>query len=276
MKTAILKKVRSLEEQIKSLKKLVSALSGKQVSKKEVRTRAETCATYWVENVRSPLEHKAKLEPTVIKKYADHFRQLHVLSRPNNLKTSYMKCLSGIMKSYKDDLELPLLQAGEEPVPKNEFLESVLKVLPDHRVSDYLREAISCAEAAYYRAAIVLGWCAVIDCIQEKVIHIGLNEFNKTSLTMKSATSGRFKRFSKEFKLTGLSDLQEVFDNDLIWIVEGMGLVDANQADRLRICFQWRNQSAHPSQAPIDVAHLNAFFSDIVKIVLNGSAFTGV
>lgn len=47
-----------------------------------------------------------------------------------------------------------------------------------------------------------------------------------------------------------------------------MELIDSNQGDRLRVCFQYRNHSAHPGDAPIGEVHLVSFFSDIVDIVL--------
>lgn len=103
---------------------------------------------------------------------------------------------------------------------------------------------------------------------------LGLGKFNATSVQLKSQDSGRFKRFTKEFKVTTLNELQEVFDTDLIWVLEGMELIDANQGDRLRTCFQYRNQSAHPGEAPINDLHLNAFFSDVVEIVLKNPKFS--
>jgi len=64
-----------------------------------------------------------------------------------------------------------------------------------------------------------------------------------------------------------------VFDTDLLVVLEGMGLLDGNQAERLRTCFQYRNHSAHPGEAPIDDPHLIAFFSDIAAIVLQNQQF---
>jgi hypothetical protein len=71
-----------------------------------------------------------------------------------------------------------------------------------------------------------------------------------------------------------LNELQEVFDTDLITICEGMGLLDSNQADRLKqVDFQYRNHSAHPGQAPIEDPHLVAFFTDINEIILTNPKF---
>jgi hypothetical protein len=70
-----------------------------------------------------------------------------------------------------------------------------------------------------------------------------------------------------------MSELQTVFDSDLIVILEEMGLIDGNEAARLEICFTYRNQSAHPSAAPIADPNVVAFFSDISAIVLANALF---
>jgi len=207
----------------------------------------------------------------VVSKYAEGFKRLHVLSRPNNLVTSYVGCINGLLKDFKNDLILAVQQSPG--VSEREQLRSLIDEIPEDDVSEYLEEAASCAEAGYLRAAIVLGWCAAIDRVQKKLLAAGLETFNKASADMKKQKSGRFKRFNKDFAVTTLSELQEVFDNDLLWVLEGMGLIDSNEGDRLRSLFQYRNQSAHPGSAPIGEAHAIAFFNDLIEIILTGSAF---
>ncbi|MGH2653650.1 MAG: hypothetical protein ACRDHV_04780 [Actinomycetota bacterium] len=100
-----------------------------------------------------------------------------------------------------------------------------------------------------------------------------MDQFNAASRKLKAQTSGRFKRFKKEFKVATQSELQEIFDNDLLWVLEGMELIDSNEGDRLRVMFAYRNQSAHPAEAPIGEPHIIAFFSDVVEIVLANPDF---
>ncbi len=118
-----------------------------------------------------------------------------------------------------------------------------------------------------------MGWCSAIDRIQKKIIAIGFAQFNNTSRNLKAQSTGKFKSWNKEFSITTLSELQAVFDTDLIVALEGMGLIDGNQADRLRTCFQYRNPSAHPGEAPIEDTHLVAFFTDLIQIILHNPNF---
>ena len=91
---------------------------------------------------------------------------------------------------------------------------------------------------------------------------------------MKNQTNGKFKRWSKEFNITSIAELQTVFDTDIITILTGgLELLDINEAERLEVLFGYRNQSAHPGNAPIAEPHLIAFFYDIIAIVFANPKF---
>lgn len=273
MKDEILEQLRKVEDRLRELRADIKKGGVERVARKELRDEAEAIADFWVEELRSPLEHRFKISADTITKYAEEFKRLHVLSRPNNLAKSYTECISKLTRRFKDDLILPI-QQSDEPITGNAQLDGIISKIHDAPVSEYLEEAISCAQNGYKRAGIVMGWCAVVDQIHKKLVMLGLDKFNATSAKLKRQDTGRFRRFNKEFKVTTLNELQEVFDTDLIWVLEGMELMDSNQGDRLRTCFQYRNQSAHPGEAPINEHHLAAFFSDIVDIVLTNTRFS--
>jgi hypothetical protein len=273
MKAATLEKLREFESEIRLLRKNVNALTTERVSKRGIQDRANALATRCVEELRSPLEHKFKIDDQVIQETSSCMKRLQVLARPNNRKASYLEVLDLILLRFKDKFILPIQQTGTA-VESVFDLQRLVDGLTNADESDYLKEAIECANATHKRAAIVLGWCAAIDRIQKCVIGVGLNKFSTVSTQLKNQTTGRFKWFNKEFKVTTLNELQQVFDTDLITVCEGMGLLDSNQADRLiRVDFQYRNHSAHPGEAPIEDAHLVAFFVDVTGIVLNNPRF---
>jgi hypothetical protein len=90
---------------------------------------------------------------------------------------------------------------------------------------------------------------------------------------MAAKTVGRFKPYNKKFSIESLSELQRVFDTELLWVLEYLGLIDSNQHARLRYCFDMRNHSAHPGRAPITGESLYSFFSDVTQIVLKNAKF---
>jgi hypothetical protein len=123
------------------------------------------------------------------------------------------------------------------------------------------------------RGCIVLGWCATISRIHNKIEEIGFTTFSRATEEMAAKTVGRFKPYNKKFSVESLSELQRVFDTELLWVLEYLGLIDSNQHARLRYCFDLRNHSAHPGLAPITGENLYSFFSDISKIVLKNPKF---
>ena len=273
MKTEFIEKLRTFKDKLTSLKRNIGNLKTERVSTKSLRQAAELIASEWVEELRSPLEHKFKVDKSVVEQSSEHMKKLHVLSRPNNLKRSYVQCLTAILKDYDDKFVLPIQQTTES-VSKILDLRKLLPGLTNQDESDYLKEAIACAESGFHKAAVVMGWCAAIDRMRKKILALGLDAFNNASRALKDQTSGKFKRWNKEFNISTLSELQTVFDSDLVIVLEGMGLLDGNQSQRLESCFQYRNHSAHPGEAPIEPAHVVSFFTDISMIVLQNKNFT--
>lgn len=266
MKQEIIAKLGEFRVDLLDLRTRVNAITGKTVSKIAIRELADTIATKWVEELRSPLEYKFKIPESVIQETSKNMKRLHVLSRPNNLKESYLEVIRSVLSKYEDKFILPIKQTSIE-INTLVDLQKLLPNLPDPSESEYLQEAINCAHYGYKRASIVIGWCAGVDRIQKAIVRIGFEKFNLASIKIKTQTTGKFKNWNKQFSITSLSELQTVFDTDLIVILEGMGLIDGNQVDRLYTCIQYRNHSAHPGMAPIEDTHLLAFFSDINGII---------
>lgn len=273
MKEDILITLREFLELLRQLKKDVVKNKGVNISAKSIREKASKIADIWVEELRSPLEHKFKLDGVLVDKTSQQIKRLHVLSRPNNKKKSYLNVLDVLIKNFENTFILPIQQTSYKTESEKLNLNQLIPGLSDSDESDYLSEAIACAEAGYKRAAVVLGWCAAINRLQNKILSIGFETFNKTSVQIKNQDSGKFKRWNKEFKITNLSELQKVFDTDLIVVLEGMQLIDGNQAERLETCFQYRCHGAHPGDASIEDPHLVAFFTDIFKIILTNENF---
>jgi hypothetical protein len=211
------------------------------------------------------------VNPDVVRKYTDLFRQLLRITGPSTLKSGYLRILSAIIKSFRREI---ILKLHEQPAtsPSLALLFSLFKGLPSDE-DNYLREAIGCAQKGFLRASVVLAWSATIDRIHRKIEEIGFPTFNVTSSQMASQQKGRFKRFNQVQNVSSLSELREVFDKIVLWIVEGMGLIDPNQHTRLHSCFEMRCQSAHPGDAPVTEFNLLSFYSDLKEIVFDNPKF---
>jgi hypothetical protein len=258
-------------DNLKTLRRDIKAEHVEQIAKKSLRIRSENLGSYWFNEILSTLSNNYGFSAQLLEKYSTGCAKLIKLSSPNNLKKSYLDSLNTLIRTFRDDLIIPI-QQGMESSQESAF-ESFFKTISSPEENEYLNEAIMCAKNRFYRAAVVLGWCAAIDRIHRKIEALGFSKFNITSAQMASQTKGRFKRFNQPQNVRSMSELREVFDTIVIWIIEGMGLIDSNQHTRLRSCFDMRCHGAHPGDAPITQYNLLSFFSDIDQIVLNSPTF---
>lgn len=268
----MLEDLRKLRSDLQSLKKEVSAVRTEQIAKKSIRTKAEALGSRWFSDFSAKLLGQFGISPELVESYSQLFGRLIKISAPNNLKTSYIQTLRSILKSFRDDLIIPI-QTHPKGTTKASLLTQVLDGLPSSSENEYLKEAVDCARHDYYRAAVVLGWCATIDRIHRVIQKEGFTKFNVTTATMASQSKGRFKKFNAVQNVSSLSELREVFDTIILWVIEGMGLIDSNQHTRLRSCFDLRCQCAHPGDAPVTEYNLLSYFSDLNEIVLKNEKF---
>jgi hypothetical protein len=255
-----------------SLRRDIKREAGKTIGKKSLRDRAAEIGARWFAAVAPTLGNEFGIAADLIDRYSQDFRRLVKISAPNNLKRSYEEILGSLLRHFRDDLVLPV-QTRPADVEEITALETILAGLPDPEEDAYLREAIDCARHKLYRGAVVLGWSAAIDRIHRTIAKVGFDRFNATSLQMTSQQKGRFKKFNSPQHVYSLSEVREVFDKIVLWIIEGMQLIDVNQHVRLTSCFDLRCQCAHPGDAPVTEYNLLSFFSDLNEIIFRNPAF---
>lgn len=256
-------------EEIKKFRSEVKAVQSKTVGQKHIRERAETIGAEWCNDICPRLNASSGLQSEVLDRYTTQFSRLIALSAPSNLRSSYVSVLDSVTRDFRKDFILPVQQAKIVfPIALSSF-DAFLERIAASDEGEYFKEAVACARNGYFRAATVMGWCTAIDRIHRRIEQIGFPVFNVTSAQMASQTSGRFKRFNQTQNINSLSELREVFDTIILWIIEGMGLIDSNQHTRLRSCFDMRCQAAHPGEAPSTEFNLLSFFSDIDQIILS-------
>ena len=263
--------LKKLLEDLKAFRKALKAESFGRVNKRALRDSANELGSRWHSEIGPHL--RSSIGPEVFDRYYAAFTRLIRLSAPNNLRTSYLQTLGEIIPPFRNDLIIPAQQGLLSTATPSAF-DNFFAALRNPDESEYLREAIGCAKAGYFRAAAVMGWSAAINRVHRKIDGIGFRQFNITSAQMASQQSGRYKRFNQTQNVNSISEVREVFDNVVLWIIEGMGLIDSNQHTRLRSCFDMRCQSAHPGDAPITQFNLLSFFSDLDQIVFSNAKFT--
>lgn len=260
----------ALLTRVKALRKSLKAEAGKTVNKSAIRAEAKTLGSEWHKDFAPKLKHSLMSE--ALENYNTQFTQLIRISGPSNLVSSYLAPIELIIKPFNDELLIPSQQGALGTAATSSF-DAFFASLSDADESDYLSEAVACAKHGHLRAAVVLGWSAAIDRIQRVLEQKGLEKFNNVASQMATATSGRYKRFKKIDPVTSVAELQEIFDRPLLWVIEGMGMIDTNEHTRLGSCFDMRCHGAHPGNAPVTSYNLMSFFSDLDQIVFMNPKF---
>jgi hypothetical protein len=264
-----------LQRFYKSLKLLRSDINGvttAHVAKAELKHRAEELAEEWFADISPELAKFTVLSTATVAFYSACFFKLLKLTKSNNRKTGYVEALLSVTKTFHDDLLLPV-QVRPKLAEEVSLLAKLFENMPNPGEDAYLKEAIACATHQLFRGSAVLGWSAAIDRVHRIIEKTGFATFNAASKTMATATTGRFKRFSKAANITSIGELREYFDGDILWVLEGMALLESNQNTRLRACYEMRCQCSHPGEAPITEYNLLSFFSDIDQIIFKNPKF---
>ncbi len=262
-----------LQEHHKEIKKTLGKMVKYQsaiVNRGDLKEEVVKICRDWFDDLKILL-NRTNLDKDLLSKYSEYFSNLLAYSKKATRKATYVSLLEEISKGYLSEL-IQIIETSDISISSglniNPFIDDI-----ENDEKEYLNEAAKCAQSGCLRAAIILGWCATINRIHNKIAKEGFDKFNKAVLEMKSKTIGRFKKFNKKYEISSLSEIREIFDTDLLLILEYLGYIDLNQHARLRHCFMMRNHSAHPGEAPISGPNLYSFYSDIVEIVLKNSKF---
>lgn len=274
----IIEKLKLFLQDLKTARKKLSASDSVGVNNQDERNLYEELASRWFSNFSKPLISFG-VDKEILNKYNVSFKSILKLSAGINRRTSYIKSIDAVLKDFNDEIIIFIQTEGEDPQDSTSTelgpaVVDLLSKISNKDENEYLNEALGCWNNSYLKGATVLLWCCAIDRIHKVIEKKGFDVFNQTSSFMKSQTTGRFKRFNKEYSVQSLSELRTVFDNDILWIIEGMQLIDANERTRLASCFEMRCHSGHPGDAPITKYNVLSCFSDIVEIILANPKFS--
>jgi len=263
--------LREIDKKLDGLYNNLNKSTTKFVTKKQPMQEAEQIAKLWFEAVE-PYGENFGIKEIIESKYHNLFDQLLELSIKPSRKETYKKTITLICESIKEELILTVIKSPDKTNSYSKLPNILENVTEEEK--DYLTEALGCAEKGFLRASMVLVWCAAVNRMHKTIEKLGITEFNKKSHEMRNIKTGRFKRFDKSFDLVSSNDLEAtVFDNDMLWVLEYWNLIDANQHERLQICFTMRNNAAHPGDATTTELNLASTFSDIKTMVFDNPNF---
>jgi hypothetical protein len=145
--------------------------------------------------------------------------------------------------------------ARRHPAVLSTLRQSLSKIASQYS-RDFIEEAIGCAEAKFYRAAIILNWVGAIRMLQEHVVANHLAPFNTEAA----------RRDSKWRPAKTTDDLSRMKEHEFLQILEGMSIIGKSVKAELEGCLTLRNSCGHPSSLQVSE---NRTAAHIETLVLN-------
>ena len=139
------------------------------ISKIELKVTAETLAGKWFSDIKPEVTTTETVTPEIISTYDVAFENLLKLAGSNNLKSSYLTTLGDITKPFRATLLTPFIKQPQASSTSLILLNQILSAIPDPNENEYIKEAIRCAQRSCPRGAVILGWCAAVNRIHNKL-----------------------------------------------------------------------------------------------------------
>jgi hypothetical protein len=263
-KDAVVKSLRELQEGLASVGRIIQTTKTILLAPEVFAGEVDYAVAIWADRVEQEVT-RFGVDEAVSKKYRDALRKLHSLSSKRNKRKSHQQVIKDLLKDFHADLVQPVtFHGGADP---SEAIKQIIADIPYPDQKGYLEEALRCIEANCKRAAAVLGWSAAMHHIHSKIEEIGFDKFNKKADEMAAQTKGRFKSFKASAPVDSISDLREVPDRRILWVLDGMEILESNQRQRLEYGLDMRIQASHPGDAEVTLTNLESFFSDLSTLV---------
>ena len=272
-KDELIAALEELKTRLTKLLKTVAAIKAENIYKPEIKQMARQVSKAWFETPKQVLPSFG-VAAEIVGKYDGYFdRLVRVSIDPATKTTTYVNTLTAILDQFDDDTLVPVFESAGKIVDAS-HLEKIMEKIANDDERKYLEQAVGCARYGFLGASVVLAWCAAIDRIQKKIEQIGFPKFNATIVMMNNKTTGRYAKFKKNLTVNSPNELRnDVPDSVLLWVVEGLGLIDKGEHDRLDDCYTKRCNAAHPGNAPITDDNLRSVFSDLKVIIFDNPKF---
>lgn len=116
-------------------------------------------------------------------------------------------------------------------------LRAASDALSDVQTQTFVREAVSCHEHGFYRAAVIMSWIGAMSMLQRHTVECHLDDFNAVA-----CQKGRNWRQAKTF-----DDLSRIRESEFLDRLSDISVISSDVKKELRECLGRRNSCSHPN-----------------------------
>jgi hypothetical protein len=258
-------------EELVAIQKAVNKLTTASVSGQALRKRIKDAHRQWLP-VAGVLEAGALVDAGRLQEVASAWTTLVKLANNPVPKKQCKALLKSIVTTTENDLLHKFIKASAIQTI-GDTLRKLVQPIGDPELLKYLDESIRCAETNCVRASVVLAWCAVAHMIHKKLTSLGIASLNHEFARMKADKGLMFRAFTREYAFSTEPDVQEAADAHLILLCRFLTYLDDTQYKHLKGALDLRNGCGHPTGYQPDPVKLQAYYADIVQLVLLNPKF---
>jgi hypothetical protein len=257
-----------LIERLTNFEKRIGKLRTASVSRGADRGEVKNLHRDWLP-ISGRLESEDVLGREPVARVNSTWDRLRRLAEAKSPKAHYRTALRTLITDLETAVLHPLIKrSGFQTLGSR--VRPLIAAVTDPKLVSYLDESVTCASNNCVRAAVLLAWCAAASQIQSKLLAIGLPQVEAAFERMRLDQGPLFRSFNRSYKFTSAPDLQEVPDAQLILLCRFLGWSDDSQYKQLRGCLDLRNACGHPGEYIPDAVKLQAYYADLVQLVLGG------
>jgi hypothetical protein len=170
MKAALLAKMEQHAAELVAFQRQIKSVTAVQVRKPDLKTTATELARRWFDEV-APAVKQAGFSGEIADKPSAQFSELLRISKAASTRQTYLQLLGEILSYYKSNVIHNVEISTAKPVSALSIAPYLSDLTADEGA--YLAEAQRCLSVDGIRACIVLGWCATVSRMHDKVAEVG-------------------------------------------------------------------------------------------------------
>ncbi len=165
-----------IESSLRRLHIEIRKINTSNIYKKAIKDSSQKIGTKWFEEL-DPSLPSFGVTDEVRKKYNELFTSVLTLSLKTSYKQTYLKTITEILQDYKEELFVTIMKSAGQVISVNQLMKILENATAEEK--EYLDEALGCAGRGFFKASIVLGWCAAIHRMHKTIEKLGFDEFTK-------------------------------------------------------------------------------------------------
>jgi hypothetical protein len=174
--------IRSLAQQhaadLSAFQRSLRSVSANRISQKALLSDGAEVARKWFDVVKPALE-RARFDANTITAFSSRFDELLLATQGRPSKSKLLSVVGEILPAYRVDIGHQI-ETGSFSADTHLSIAPYIEGLPDDE-GRFLDEAQRCLAVNALRGCIVLGWCATISRIHNKIEAIGFPAFNRAT-----------------------------------------------------------------------------------------------